>query len=80
MKAYIFIKEGEKARNGYTNYTTNIYRVKNNIPIFIAKCKYSSGCYSSHVTEVFKTLLHVGEIPKKYENLSETKGIKIIEL
>lgn len=94
MKTYIFTVDEKTIRNGNIKYIAKIYRVKNNVPTFITSCNYNGGSYSGHRSEVFKALMQVGEIPKKYENLSrsewrgrgfyceavEKKGIQIIQL
>lgn len=94
MKTYIFTVDEKKAKDGYTEYIAKIYIVKNNKPTFVAACNYSAGCYAGHIDEVFHALIQIGDIPKKYKELSkndwcsggiyceavEKKGIRIIQL
>lgn len=93
MKTYIFTKEYRKSRN-YENVLCNIYRVKNNKPVYIGVARFSTGSSRKAISEVFCTLIELKEIPQSFYNLSKTdrrsggyycdkveeKGIKIIEL
>lgn len=94
MKTYIFTVKEKKEEDGYTEYIATIYRVKNNEPIFVTSCNYSSSFFVGHKSEVFHALIQIGEIPEKYKELSknewcdggiycekvEKKGIQIIQL
>lgn len=93
MKTFIFkeIRYHNRKRN---NRECVIYKVKNNIPVFIGDLYYSTGSTPGAENEVFRFLIENKFIPKKYYNLSqnewrgagyyckevEDKGIKIISI
>lgn len=93
MKTFIYTREFKKSTYGRT-VTCTIYRVKNNLPIYVGECKYNTGSTPGADSEVFQELIRLKLIPKSYYNLSkndwggtgyycgkvEEKGIKIKEL
>lgn len=52
MKTYIFTKEYRKARN-YENVICNIYRVKNNKPIYVGVARFSTGSCKQAIAKYF---------------------------
>lgn len=93
MKTYIFTTEKKKSSYGY-KVICDIYRVKNNKPIYVGETSFNTSSNKGEISEVFCALIKLKEIPERYYNLSKTdwhsggyycdkveeKGIKIIEL
>lgn len=70
MKTFIYKQEFRKATYGQ-NVTCTIYRVKNNLPIYVGECKYNTGSSMGADSEVFNELIKLKLIPKKYYNISK---------
>lgn len=95
MKPYIFTKE-RKRKKYSTIYKCKIYRLKNNKPVYVDECSvYVDPYIDGVIHSVFRKLIELKEIPKKYNTLSKNtfhhgdgyycrevieKGIKIIEV
>ena len=43
-----------------------IYRIKNNVPVYVSEFEYRNGCTRGDIHEAFNKLMEIGEIPKKY--------------
>ena len=70
MQIFIFkeTKHNNKTRN---NRELTIYRIKNNIPVYIGSYEYSTGSTRGAKHEVFNYLMNNGYVPKKYYKSSE---------
>ncbi len=92
MKIFIYkeIKHHNRTRN---NRELTIYKIKNNIPVYIGRVEYSTGSTRGAQHETFNFLMDNGYIPKKYYNSSKcdfmgpgyfygdvTKNYNIIEI
>lgn len=69
MKIFIYkeIKHPNRTRN---NRELTIYKIKNNIPVYIGTIEYSTGSTRGAKHETFNFLMDNGYIPKKYYNSS----------
>ncbi len=93
MRTYIFTAKYTRAAYG-SNFTLEIYRIKNNVPCWVARVKGNTGSMRGFESEAFNALIECGEIPKSYYNLSRCgwrsggyycqevrdKGVQIFEL
>ncbi len=88
MRTYIFTTEYKKKT------ICTIYRVKNNMPIYIGEVEFSMASTKDAVSEVFNKLVQLKEVPKSLLKLSqcswrsagyyctkvEDNGVRIIEI
>ncbi len=93
MKTYIFTVKYTRA-SYCSNFTLNIYRVKNNKPRLVATRKGNTGSMRGFQSEALCELINCGELPKSFYNLScsqncaggyycqavRDKGVQIFEL
>ena len=70
MTTYIYKETRLHSRKCYNREIT-IYRIKNNIPVYIGYCEYCSGSTRGAKHEAFNYLMDNGYIPKKYYKSSE---------
>ena len=65
MQTFIYkeTKHNNRTRN---NRELTIYRIKNNMPVYIGTCEYSTGSTRGAKHETFNYLMNSGYIPKKY--------------
>lgn len=70
MQTFLYkeTKHNNRTRN---NRELTIYRIKNNIPVYIGTCEYSTGSTRGAKHETFNYLMDNGYIPKKYYKSSE---------
>lgn len=70
MKTFIY-KEIKHHNRTCNNRELTIYKIKNNIPVYIGTVEYSTGSTRGAQHEVFNYLMDNGHIPKKYYNSSK---------
>lgn len=70
MKHFIF-KETRYPNRIRNNRELTIYRIKDNVPVYVGSCEYSTGSTRGAVHEAFNYLMDNGYIPKKYYRSSE---------
>lgn len=70
MKIFIY-KEIKHHNRTRSNRELTIYKIKNNIPVYIGSVEYSTGSTRGAKHEAFNFLMDNGHIPKKYYNSSK---------
>ena len=70
MKIFIY-KETKHQKRTRNNRELIIYKIKNNIPVYIGTLEYSTGSTRGAKHETFNFLIDNGYIPKKYYNSSK---------
>lgn len=70
MKTYISTIYSEKVqRMGGRKIVRNIYRVKNNTPVYVWEVEFNTASYKWDESVVMNELARIGEIPKRYTDL-----------
>lgn len=69
MMTFIY-KETKHHNRTRNNREVTIYRIKNNLPVYVGTAEFSSGSTRGAQHEVFNYLMDNGYIPKKYYNSS----------
>jgi hypothetical protein len=92
MKTYVFTIHPQKSKN--LNRFARVYRLKNNNPVYLGFCEWSTSSCRGSSSEVFNFLIGIGELPKSLFKCSlcdwrgsayycrevEEKGYKIISI
>ena len=86
MKTFIFSVKTRSTKFG-NNVILNIYRMKNNKPIFLGNVQFNTKSYKGNKCEVISFLVYNQHLPKKcmdegsYMNFEEfNKSFKIYEV
>lgn len=70
MQTFIY-KETRLSNRTRNNRELTIYRIKNNTPVYVGTCEYSTGSTRGSIHEAFNYLMDNGYISKKYYKSSE---------
>jgi hypothetical protein len=70
MKTFIYSEQKRVVSRMYggATVTSNIYRLKNNVPHFITQVKWCTRAYRGADSEVMIALIKAGELPKTCGN------------
>ena len=71
METFIF-KETKYPSRSRNNRELTIYRIKDNTPVYVGICEYSTGSTRGATHEVFNYLMDTGYIPTKYYTSSRS--------
>ncbi len=82
MKTFIFSTHEKNARYGSLKVTAQVYRIKNNKPVYIGSTQWNTASFKGENSEVMNFLTREKEIPKKnygyyYNRVSNFRMFKI---
>lgn len=85
MKTFIYSTKFKNSKYG-SNVILRVYRIKNNLPIFLGEAFYNTGSYRGHEHEALDLIIQKKELPKncqkgKYVNYNKLdKVYKLISI